>query len=346
MGFKDFLGNVAEARKRLASKIEGTEATHQYMLTDKLISRGVNVENYYRFNVEVGVGEFGMNEWNRLAEISTGTRRYLGRHEVQGMSISAAAKLAKIALAKSRLEGRTRLGDVPEALYRPPENPLAVELPAEVPESAISNTISRGSNSSRISYESGESDRLTVPAARPLSHHEPLSSHYQDSRPHHDRHSSQHHTPRSSGEKLTPVPETRPMGPGAGRGNPSYKHETRLSISGRTAGSVPDADSFLVTAPTPAQYNNAGGAEKIAIMSLDEFPRIHEPNIRRPQTSAHPPPRPPKTPIPGDRPRPQSQSAQQGVALQSRGRVAPPYPDDDGPPPPVNKSRKPDWRGR
>lgn len=283
------MGEFAEARKRLISKIEGCEATHQYMLKEHLGKRGVNVENYYRFNVEVGVGEFGMNEWNRLADISTGTRRYLGKSDVQQMSLSVAAKLSKIALAKNRAEGKSRLENVPEAYQRPMENPLAVELPAEVPEQAIH------SPPARVSYDSGHSDQLAVHPPRPQSHHEPL---YQ-------------HSPRSSGEKLSPVPETRPK---------RQAHE----------------DSFVVSAPTPAQYATAGGADKIAIMSLDEYPRPREPPVRRPQQSAIPPPIPPKTPIPGER-RPQSQPG--------RARMSLPYPDDD-PPPPVNKLRKPDYRGR
>lgn len=128
--YEGFMGEFAEARRRLVSKIEGCEETHQLMLREYLTKRGVAPENYYRLNVEVNVGEFGMNEWNRLADISTGTRRYLGKPEVQKISHDAAAKLAKIYKAKMRHEGRdtkTDLMDIPEA------NPIAIELPAEVP---------------------------------------------------------------------------------------------------------------------------------------------------------------------------------------------------------------------
>ena len=55
------IGDFAEARRRLMSKIEGCEETHQYMMSEHLAKRGVNPENYFRLNVEVGVGEFGMN---------------------------------------------------------------------------------------------------------------------------------------------------------------------------------------------------------------------------------------------------------------------------------------------
>ncbi|KKY26369.1 putative patatin-like serine [Diplodia seriata] len=52
------MGDFAEARRRLIAKIEGCEDTHEYMVKEYLAKRGVNQENYYRLNVEVGVGEF------------------------------------------------------------------------------------------------------------------------------------------------------------------------------------------------------------------------------------------------------------------------------------------------
>ncbi|KAI9676479.1 MAG: hypothetical protein M1817_000637 [Caeruleum heppii] len=131
------MGDFAEARRRLIAKIEGCESTHQFMLQEHLSRRQVNPENYYRLNVEVGVGEFGMNEWNRLADISTSTRRYLAKTEVQRINVDAAAKMARIHRAKirhaaitsgrvpDRAEGNGISDDIP-----PPMDPLAVELPA------------------------------------------------------------------------------------------------------------------------------------------------------------------------------------------------------------------------
>lgn len=90
------MGAFAEARKRLIAKIEGCEDTHLFMLRQHLAARGVTVENYFRFNVEVGVGEFAMNEWNRLGDISTNTRMYLSKGEVQYKIVEAAQRLAKV----------------------------------------------------------------------------------------------------------------------------------------------------------------------------------------------------------------------------------------------------------
>jgi hypothetical protein len=132
------IGDFAEARRKLISKIEGCEKTHREM-KDHLAKRQVNPENYYRLNVNVGVGEFGMNEWNSLSDISTNTRMYLAERDVQGMTLDAAAKMARIHRAKMRWE-RSEKGPSPfSGLHPPAKNlppipdaePFAIELPAD-----------------------------------------------------------------------------------------------------------------------------------------------------------------------------------------------------------------------
>lgn len=132
------MGDFAEARRKLISKIEDCEKTHQAM-KNHLAKRQVNPEHYYRLNVNVGVGEFGMNEWNRLAEISTNTRMYLSDNDVQSKTFDAASKLARIYRAKQRWE-RAERGQMAYGAKNPWERPLppvpdaspiAVELPAE-----------------------------------------------------------------------------------------------------------------------------------------------------------------------------------------------------------------------
>ncbi len=280
--YEGFMGDFAEARRRLIAKIEGCEETHQYMVREGLSKRGVNIENYYRFNVEIGVGEFGMNEWNRLADISTGTRRYLGKSEIQRLNVEAAAKLAKIHRAKARFEGeRTGMGsgdykslqDVPEAY------PTAIELPAEVPVLSPSRT-----PPPRPSYESGHHDTLEVPGSRKTP------------------------SPRSSADN-----HSRPS-----------PHTSAASVTD------PNADRFIVHAPTPSEHRTASGSDKIAITTMDERPKP------KPSGRVEPPPLPPKTPLPGS----------ESSASMGRQRPPLPYPIDDGPPPAVNMARKPDYKGR
>ena len=130
------MGSFAEARRRLIAKIEGCEDTHQYMRSEYVAKRGVNPDNYYRLNVEVGVGEFGMNEWNQLAEISTSTRRYLAKPEVRRINEDVSAKMGRIERAKRRHTAYTTAGELDgyensTLTVPPPLDPLAVELPGD-----------------------------------------------------------------------------------------------------------------------------------------------------------------------------------------------------------------------
>lgn len=304
MWYEGFLGEFADARRRLIAKIEGCEVIHEYMLRDHLSKRGVNAENYYRLNVEIGVGEFGMNEWHRLGEISTGTRRYMAREEEQKMIHGISTKLAKIVKAKMRWE-RAAQG-IPELVKSTSTNfeyPLAVELPGDAPASfppALHSPMSRSS------FESG-SDSLQVGPNRPAS-------------------------PRGSHDRIRP--DT-----GSSRPSPPPTRERPLPPPPTSATS---ADQLTVSSPTPSQYRNASGADKIAIMSLDDHPR--PPSSQQglpPATRIEPPPLPPKTPLPD------SHRQQQAAGGRGSRVPTPPYPvDDEAPPPPVNMARKPDYRGR
>ena len=197
MWYEGFLGEFAEARRRLIAKIEGCEKIHEYMVREHLAKRGVNIENYYRLNVEIGVGEFGMNEWNRLGDISTSTRRYMSRDEEQRMIQGISTKLAKILKAKARGE-RAQLG-IPELVKTTSANnfdtPFAVELPGDAP-TALSVPLSPRS---RSSFDSG-------PDALHTGSHQfgsPRSSYERPSRP-------------VSGARTSP-----PLSAGSGVGSPN-----------------------------------------------------------------------------------------------------------------------------
>lgn len=307
--YEGFMGEFAEARKKLIAKIEGCEMLHERMKKDLLIKRGVNIENYYRFNVEVGVGEFAMNEWNRLGDISTGTRRYLAREAEQRMVQGSSTKLAKIHRAKQRFE---RMSHAPDIVETPApgqgmgsiDAPLAVELPGDMPSSFPARS---ARPSSRQSYESGN-DHLALPNTP---------------------------SPRSSGERVNT--SSSRISPPQTATRPNNAPSSPIGLS--TVTKPPrndDPDRLVVNAPTPTQYRHASGADKIAIMSPDEHPRPRPHQHHR----IEPPPLPPKTPLPdavgGGNRRP-----------GPPGQPPPPYPlDDVGPPPAVNMARKPNFRGR
>ena len=327
MWYEGFLGEFAEARRRLIDKIEGCERIHEYMTREHLLRRGVNVENYYRLNVEIGVGEFGMNEWNRLADISTSTRRYLGRAVERAMVQNAAAKLARIHRANVRHD---RLADVPELVRTMSDipEPMAVELPGDIPEWPAHHT-----PPSRQSYESGSGDHLAVHSGSP--------------------------SPRTSSERTRPpptgAPPPPPPRPPAAGSSPSRPAQPPSSSAASAAGSHASDDRLVVTAPTPAQWRTNSGQDKIVITSVDEHPRRSgevgagaggRPTHGGPQQPyrIEPPPLPPKTPLP------EAQQAPVGHRKRpvggGSGGASLPYPMDDEAPPPVNRARKPDLRGR
>ncbi|KAH0847047.1 hypothetical protein AYO21_09821 [Fonsecaea monophora] len=140
--WEDFIGGsmgaFAEARRRLIAKIEGCEETHQQMLKTELPKRGVPLDNYCRLNVSVGLGEFAMNEWQHLAQMTVNTRKYLNEPATQKALMEMATKLAKIELMKRRYERQSeaharesswslRQSNIPPI----PSHPSAVELPAD-----------------------------------------------------------------------------------------------------------------------------------------------------------------------------------------------------------------------
>ncbi|KAF2711333.1 FabD/lysophospholipase-like protein [Pleomassaria siparia CBS 279.74] len=278
------MGDFAEARRRLVSKIEDCEKTHQAM-KDNLAKRQVNPENYYRLNVSVGVGEFGMNEWNRLAEISTNTRMYLSETEVQTKNLDAAAKLARIHRAKQRWERleKGHGGGSVTPMVNPWERPLpsvpdpspfAVELPAE---EVLLHPAFRKKNADLLSANyrrASDNDKYMVVSSDEFPQVVPAS----DVDP---RHSGEYTSHRRSGEQFT-------------HGRP--------------------------------------------VSSIHSSPRMDDGEFR----IQSPPPLPPKTPLQGERP-PGGLSGRPMSPARPPPGAPLPYPDTDGPPPIVNKARKPEY---
>lgn len=89
------LGKMVDAKHKHMSKMVDCEKIHQELIRD-LERKGVAQDSYFRFNVEVGMGDFGINEWSRMAEISTSTRKYLSKPEVHAMNRVCAEKMANI----------------------------------------------------------------------------------------------------------------------------------------------------------------------------------------------------------------------------------------------------------
>ena len=264
------LGSFAEARRRLIAKIEGCEDTHLHMMNSELPKRGIPLENYFRLNVEVGVGEFGMNEWDRLGEMQTNTHRYLKKPEVDRSVTDAATKMAKIELAKRRLDGQGHRGAAwdPEGIdgRTPPPSyhyPPAVELPGDD----------------------------TVPAS-----------------------------PQPSSNRRS--------------GNPPYPLDHHPSSQGDNKYIIVPGESAPPRVSAELPYR---GSQEHLQQQHPAFRQSHPGQNGEGYARHSPPPIPPKTPI-EDPHRP---------APTGRYTVNPlPYPDTDGPPPIVNKLRKPEFTPR
>lgn len=306
------MGDFAEARRRLISKIEDCERTHQSM-KEHLAKRQVNPEHYYRLNVSVGVGEFGMNEWNRLSDISTSTRMYLAEEKVQSQNIDAAAKLARIHRAKLRWERMEKNMQSPtyqNPWERPLPNvpdapPFAIELPAE--------EVHPDMQAHYQHHPAMLSPTVYPPSPRRTS----------DPRRH--SHSDSHIAIISSDEY--PQPVSSDMDP---------RHSGEFHSHRRSA------EQFSTGV--------SGGMD-----SLHSSPRLSFEDRGR----QSPPPLPPKTPLQTDR-KPATPAAPMhpppvippaGCTLPPAGSTLPrppmgvplPYPAEDGPPPVVNKARKPEF---
>ncbi|KAL8668777.1 MAG: hypothetical protein Q9168_006601, partial [Polycauliona sp. 1 TL-2023] len=99
-------GSFAEAKRRLVAKIDDCETIHQEMLGGSYYSsllpekgeksylrrRGVPLDNYVRLNVDTGVGELAMNEYDKLDAITEATMRYLHKEEVRSLIDHSADK--------------------------------------------------------------------------------------------------------------------------------------------------------------------------------------------------------------------------------------------------------------
>lgn len=324
------MGEFAEARRRLISKIEGCEETHMFMMNKHLIDRGVKLDNYYRLNVDVGVGEFGMNEWNRLADISTNTRRYLATSEVQGMNVDASAKLARIYRANQRW---LQTGDAPDIRYSwevdrplpaPPAVTGAIELPAEevptqlqpghhppAPQSALSSS-PQGNNflSPQNIRRPSDEDKFVVQAPEPKDWDQ---QQLRQTRSNQQQRISGQHSPRTSNDSGRPAgPHTSTQSLPIGQGRPSGE---------RPRPPIPGA---------PANPN-------------EPPPIPPKTPINGPVAPARAPPVPaPHQPAATSAPNP---SAPKATMTRPPGGISVlPYPTSDGPPgaPPVNWQRKPE----
>ena len=274
------VGSFAEARRRLISKIEGCEDTHVQMMNSELPKRGIPIESYCRLNVEVGVGEFGMNEWDRLSEMTISTRRYLKKNETQKLLENAATRMAKIELTRRRMERNLR---IPSYQSIGPETPTSFSVP--------------DSHAGAVELPARQDTADMYPAYNTLR-----------PGPGPGPHSSDSHSIASSQDKFVVAPEEAQ----------SPRRSAEYSYRSNNDNYQPQLSPHQ---RHPSEYSYGGYSTTT--------------------TPIEPPPRPPKTPI-NDGPPPSHQYHTMPIRPNGNSRL--PYPDTDGPPPIVNKARKPEYR--
>ncbi|RPA90417.1 FabD/lysophospholipase-like protein [Choiromyces venosus 120613-1] len=264
--FEDF----SEARKRLYLKVDDCERVHRILVDGEeggrpgLAKMGVPREDYYRFNVEVGVGEFALNEWNRLTEVSTGTRRYLGQRETSNLVRECASKLVRIDQAntasaeepsfmRDRIDKKTApsQNSSPPRRQKPsqPQPQNIAELSADhdnPPTDWTSSADTTASSPSQVSLqETHPAYRISMPDHRQHIPQSPTS----DGRP-------QHYQPMMAPgvqvEKDVAPPQLPPKPPnagGGGSGGPLYHQEHPYYRMRETPLSMPNPE-IRVTSPT------------------------------------------------------------------------------------------------
>lgn len=338
------VGDFAEARRRLISKIEGCEETHQYMVQDHLMKRGVNAEQYYRLNVEIGVGEFGMNEWNRLADISTNTRMYLGKQEIQSSIISAASKIARIHLAKARFD---RMNDGGQGYDRPyswdassqDEASQVQPQPQPQPQNQTQTQV-QGHPPQAQRYSPPAPDFLIaeLPGGEVYELESPVSNQY------HVHQYQQFSNPNDKFALLADDPHSQSSNATTPSRNPPHPRE---SIDRYTYENLAERPAPLHVHHRDSTPSHTYQSSTPPSQAYSTNPPPPLPPPVPPQESYYsdsPPPVPPKTPIQssGENEWRQPQRAQSNAASSTAGRPLP-YPDIDGPPPPVNMAKKPQY---
>jgi hypothetical protein len=310
------------------------------MLEEHLAARNVPKENYVRLNVEVGVGEFAMNEWGRLAEISTRTRTYLARKEVEELSRAAAVKIAKVHFTKMR-QGRAEAPKhggmmglpplraqspwqlrYPTVPIHPAHRNFAVELAgdydyrigqyfAQDSQYAPSPTKQRSSMSLNQSYEYDRTNPTPTqqqfyPNAQSTAHSNGTPGNNNNTTNNHSHNVSPYHSPSISLD----------------RGTFLWRDSSRYSshdVSPRV--STEDTSSY----PRPLSIGTPGPPKTPATNDATPYPARNSPPRMVPNgLASHPP---------------NSTHATFMTPGEFGGML--PYPDVEGPPPSVNTASKP-----
>lgn len=303
--FMGGLGDFAEAKRKLMLKIEGCEKTHEDMLSTHLQQRGVQKECYHRLNVEVGVGDFGMNEWSRLPDIRNNTELYLNREDVREEIYLAAGQMAMIEsrkqenlMARMAQKANRFQSDSPVSVG-PPIYPQQSNVPANLPPI----------------YPQQSNAPVNLPPPHPHAVELPAEG--------------------------VPAMYTQPLGkPATLYPAPPYTQSPPYATDDKYI-MMPSEDRLHYVSPNSPRRSDEGFNQVSTEHYRNERPVSSDGSFQlspRRSMEKWAPPRPPKTPIPVSG---IEDTRRYTVPHGPRGNTVLPYPDSDDPPPLVNMARKP-----
>ena len=96
------VATFAAAKRRLGHKLDACETVHRELNEKTLQKYGVLTDDYFRFNVDLGlISE--LSEWDNLAELNTMTKRYLGKVDVHNAVKECGRRLGAIEKIREKM---------------------------------------------------------------------------------------------------------------------------------------------------------------------------------------------------------------------------------------------------
>ncbi|KAF8421999.1 patatin-like phospholipase-domain-containing protein [Tirmania nivea] len=102
-GHSGGVATLAAAKRRLGHKLDACETVHRELNETVLQQYGVLTDDYFRFNVDLGLATSELNEWDNLAELNTMTKRYLGKVDVHDAVKECGRRLGAIEKIREKM---------------------------------------------------------------------------------------------------------------------------------------------------------------------------------------------------------------------------------------------------
>ncbi|RPB28375.1 FabD/lysophospholipase-like protein [Terfezia boudieri ATCC MYA-4762] len=102
-GHSGGVATLTAAKRRLGHKLDACEIIHRELNETTLQQYGVLTDDYFRFNVDLGLATSELSEWDNLAELNTMTKRYLGKVDVHDSLKECGRRLGAIEKIREKM---------------------------------------------------------------------------------------------------------------------------------------------------------------------------------------------------------------------------------------------------